>query len=44
MMGIILHVLAFDEITSHDFETSVSSNILITFKISDVKSYFFPLK
>ena len=34
MMEIIL--LAFDETALHDFENSVSSNILITFKISDV--------
>ena len=42
MMGIIL--LAFDEIALHDFEAGVSSNILITFKSSDVKSCFFPQK
>ena len=41
MMGIIL--LAFDEMALHDFEIGASSNILITFEISDVKSCFFPL-
>ena len=39
MMGISL--IAFDGIALHDFEIGVP--ILITFKISDVKSCFFPL-